>query len=248
MQIFKIFVSPNIKFYNDCQYTEVVRFHKGFHITPPTEKATRERLSENQNLKHKTIPSPRTLLSNRSSFISNEQNVFQATSRTSNRLPTYVLPVDFVGPSRVLLDQITSCGLHLPKYQRNPIVGRLSSKVFLGGVPVIAQQVTTVTRDQLQWGLEMFGTVTLLWPKGITVKPSSGFHYPNRSALEVKRGGILSSLVGSGHISFMTISVFSEKNDAGRLLILQRWSFGLSLYSPLKARSSNPRFTTGHWW
>lgn len=176
-----------------CAYQSILKNYanieqEALNYRASAKKVTRERQSGQLPSEHKTIPSPCKLPLTQNSFISSEQNIFQPTSRTANKLSSYVLPVEYVGPSRVLLDQITSYGLHFLKYQPNPIVGRLSSKVFLGGVPVIAQQVTTVTRDQLQRGLEMFGTVTLIWPKGITVKPSSGFHNPNCSALELKRG------------------------------------------------------------
>lgn len=51
-------------------------------------------------------------------------------------------------------------------------MNRLSCKVFVGGVPMRGNQVTTWTRDQLHKGLSIFGPLSLIWPKGTIMIPS----------------------------------------------------------------------------
>ncbi|TPP67176.1 Cytoplasmic polyadenylation element binding [Fasciola gigantica] len=176
-----------------CAYQSVIKNYANIEQAALSYRAsanevTRECLSECYSPVYRNAPSLHKSLTTRNSPTRSEQIIRQSSLRGTSRYSCYVLPTDLVGPSRILLDQITSCGLQLLSYQPIPIVDRLSSKVFLGGVPIIEHQVTAVTRDQLQRGLEMFGTVTLVWPKGITVKSSSSSYYSNNSAFEVKRG------------------------------------------------------------
>ncbi|CAH8598967.1 unnamed protein product [Schistosoma turkestanicum] len=60
---------------------------------------------------------------------------------------------------------------HHHHFNPTSLMNRLSCKVFVGGVPVRGNQVTTWTRDQLQKGLSVFGPVSLIWPKGTIVIP-----------------------------------------------------------------------------
>ncbi|VDP78040.1 unnamed protein product [Echinostoma caproni] len=109
-----------------------------------------------------------------------------------------------VGPSRILQDHLTGPqALQCITRQPNAIIHRLSLKVFLGGVPMIGKQVTTVVRDQLQRGLEMFGCVTLKWPKGTTVQSSTCFYYPYGSQFKVKRGHCYATFKDSNSVALL---------------------------------------------
>ncbi|CAH8866413.1 unnamed protein product [Trichobilharzia szidati] len=67
-------------------------------------------------------------------------------------------------------------------------VNRLSRKVFIGGIPMLENNVTTMTRDQLYKALFIFGQVNIIWPKRTFVIPYSQKYHETSMKNCWKRG------------------------------------------------------------
>nr|CAH8866786.1 unnamed protein product [Trichobilharzia regenti] len=67
-------------------------------------------------------------------------------------------------------------------------VNRLSCKVFIGGIPMLENNVTTLTRDQLYKALFIFGQVDMIWPKRTLVIPYSEKYHEKSMKNCWKRG------------------------------------------------------------
>ncbi|VDP26087.1 unnamed protein product [Schistosoma margrebowiei] len=89
---------------------------------------------------------------------------------------TYHLEVHLTSSKSIYFNQLPSqpinCLPNVNHHFNSSFMNRLSCKVFVGGVPMRGNQVTTWTRDQLHKGLSIFGPVSLIWPKGTIVIPS----------------------------------------------------------------------------
>uniref|UniRef100_A0A3Q0KHE9 Putative cytoplasmic polyadenylation element binding protein (Cpeb) n=1 Tax=Schistosoma mansoni TaxID=6183 RepID=A0A3Q0KHE9_SCHMA len=93
---------------------------------------------------------------------------------------TYHLEVHLTSSKSIYFNQLSNQSMncfpsvkhHHHHHFNSSFMNRLSCKVFVGGVPMRGNQVTTWTRDQLHKGLSIFGPVSLVWPKGTIVIPS----------------------------------------------------------------------------
>ncbi|RTG83838.1 uncharacterized protein DC041_0000815 [Schistosoma bovis] len=83
---------------------------------------------------------------------------------------TYHLEVQLTSSKSIYFNQLPSqpinCLPNVNHHFNSSFMNRLSCKVFVGGVPMRGNQVTTWTRDQLHKGLSIFGPLSLIWPKG----------------------------------------------------------------------------------
>ncbi|VDO63497.1 unnamed protein product [Schistosoma curassoni] len=89
---------------------------------------------------------------------------------------TYHLEVQLTSSKSIYFNQLPSqpinCLPNVNHHLNSSFMNRLSCKVFVGGVPMRGNQVTTWTRDQLHKGLSIFGPLSLIWPKGTIMIPS----------------------------------------------------------------------------
>ncbi|CAH8675986.1 unnamed protein product [Schistosoma bovis] len=89
---------------------------------------------------------------------------------------TYHLEVQLTSSKSIYFNQLPSqpinCLPNVNHHFNSSFMNRLSCKVFVGGVPMRGNQVTTWTRDQLHKGLSIFGPLSLIWPKGTIMIPS----------------------------------------------------------------------------
>ncbi|KAH8869311.1 Cytoplasmic polyadenylation element-binding protein [Schistosoma japonicum] len=118
------------------------------------------------------------------------QHNSETSTATFHSLITYQLRMHLINSKSFFFNQLPCQSinslLNINHHLTSSFLNRLSCKIFVGGVPVRGNQVTTWTRDQLHKGLSIFGPVSLIWPKGTIVIPTviDGNHY-NQAYCEV---------------------------------------------------------------